>query len=43
VQVLTAGDAGIAHIVSFNQPELFPAFSLPQVLPAAAATAGPRR
>jgi RNA polymerase sigma-70 factor, ECF subfamily len=43
VQVLTAGDAGIAHIVSFNQPELFPVFALPQVLPAATGTAGPRR
>ena len=43
VQVLTVGDAGIAHIVSFNQPELFPAFDLPPVLPAATATAGPRR
>ena len=43
VQVLTVGDAGIAHIVSFNQPELFPVFGLPQVLPAATATAEPRR
>jgi RNA polymerase sigma-70 factor, ECF subfamily len=43
VHVLTAGGAGIAHIVSFNQPELFPAFGLPPVLPAATGTAGPRR
>jgi RNA polymerase sigma-70 factor, ECF subfamily len=48
VQVLTIGDAGITHIVSFNQPELFPVFGLPQVLPpasanAATATAEPRR
>ena len=43
VQVLTIADAGIAHIVSFNQPELFPVFGLPPVLPAAAGTAGPRR
>ena len=42
VQVLTIADAGIAHIVSFNQPELFPAFGLPQVLPAATGTARPR-
>ena len=43
VQVLTVGDAGIAHIVSFNQPELFPAFGLPEVLPAVTGTAGPRQ
>ena len=43
VQVLTIADAGIAHIVSFNQPELFPVFGLPPVLPAATGTAGPRR
>lgn len=42
VHVLTVADAGVAHIVSFNQPELFPAFGLPQVLPAATATARPR-
>jgi RNA polymerase sigma-70 factor, ECF subfamily len=42
VHVLTVADTGIAHIVSFNQPELFPAFGLPQVLPAATGTAGPR-
>ena len=43
VHVLTVAGAGIAHIVSFNQPELFPAFGLPQVLPAAPGTAEPRR
>jgi len=32
VQVLTVGDAGIARIVSFNQPELFPVFRLPPAL-----------
>jgi RNA polymerase sigma-70 factor, ECF subfamily len=42
VHVLTIADAGVAHIVSFNQPELFPAFGLPQVLPAATGTARPR-
>jgi RNA polymerase sigma-70 factor, ECF subfamily len=35
VQVLAVGDAGIAHVVSFNQPELFPVFGLPPLLPAA--------
>jgi RNA polymerase sigma-70 factor (ECF subfamily) len=40
VQVLTLGPAGIAHVVSFNQPELFAAFGLPQTL-AAAPTPGP--
>jgi len=43
VQVLTIGAAGIAHVVSFNQPELFAAFSLPPALPAAAGTAGSRQ
>jgi RNA polymerase sigma-70 factor, ECF subfamily len=43
VQVLTVAGAGIAHIVSFNQPGLFPAFGLPPVLPAATGTSGPRR
>jgi hypothetical protein len=43
VHVLTVADTGIAHIVSFNQPELFPAFGLPQVLPAATDTAGSPR
>jgi RNA polymerase sigma-70 factor, ECF subfamily len=42
VHVLTIADASIAHIVSFNQPKLFPAFGLPQVLPAATGTARPR-
>ena len=40
--VFTTGDARIAHIVSFNQPALFAAFGLPQVLPAATGPAGPR-
>jgi RNA polymerase sigma-70 factor, ECF subfamily len=42
LHVLTVAGAGIAHIVSFNQPGLFPAFGLPQVLPAATGMAGPR-
>jgi RNA polymerase sigma-70 factor (ECF subfamily) len=41
VQVLTLGPAGIAHVVSFNQPELFPAFGLPETLAAASEPAGP--
>jgi len=41
VQLLTFADAGITHVVSFNQPALFPAFGLPPVLPAASG-AGPR-
>jgi RNA polymerase sigma-70 factor (ECF subfamily) len=32
VQVLTIGPTGIAHVVSFNNPQLFPAFGLPQTL-----------
>jgi RNA polymerase sigma-70 factor (ECF subfamily) len=32
IQVLTIGAAGISHIVSFNTPELFPAFGLPETL-----------
>jgi RNA polymerase sigma-70 factor, ECF subfamily len=40
VQVLSVGDAGIAHVVSFNQPELFGVFGLPEVLPAATAAPG---
>ncbi|HEY2075580.1 MAG TPA: sigma-70 family RNA polymerase sigma factor [Streptosporangiaceae bacterium] len=43
VHLLTVGGAGIAHIVSFNQPDLFPVFGLPQLVPAATGTAGPRR
>jgi RNA polymerase sigma-70 factor, ECF subfamily len=43
VQVLTIGDAGIAHVVSFNQPELFGVFGLPPILPAATASAEPRQ
>jgi RNA polymerase sigma-70 factor (ECF subfamily) len=31
VHVLTAGDAGIEHVVAFIQPELFPLFDLPPV------------
>jgi len=42
IQVLTITDAGIAHIVTFQQPGLFRAFGLPQVLPAAADAAEPR-
>jgi RNA polymerase sigma-70 factor (ECF subfamily) len=46
VQVLTIRAGSIAHIVSFNQPELFAAFGLPQTLPAVPDTvpdmAGPR-
>jgi RNA polymerase sigma-70 factor (ECF subfamily) len=42
IQVLTIADAGIAHIVTFQQAGLFPAFGLPQVLPAAVASAQPR-
>jgi RNA polymerase sigma-70 factor, ECF subfamily len=41
VQVLTVTGTGIAHIVSFNQPELFSIFGLPQVLPAGTGTAEP--
>ena len=33
LQVLAVGGAGIARIVAFIQPELFPAFGLPPVLP----------
>jgi len=41
LQVITATPAGIAHVVVFvNQPELFPLFGLPAVLPPAAITAG---
>ncbi len=43
IQVLTATGAGIAHIVTFQEPALFPAFGLPLVLPAAAGAAEPRR
>ncbi len=35
IQVLSFGDGGIAHVVSFNQPELFTAFGLPHTVPAA--------
>jgi RNA polymerase sigma-70 factor, ECF subfamily len=40
VQVLSFAGPGIAHVVSFNQPGLFPAFGLPQILTASAGTAG---
>jgi RNA polymerase sigma-70 factor, ECF subfamily len=43
VQVLAVRGAGIARIVSFNQPELFPVFRLPQLLPATAGTVESRR
>jgi RNA polymerase sigma-70 factor (ECF subfamily) len=33
VQVLTVDASSIAHVVSFNQPELFAIFNLPPVLP----------
>jgi RNA polymerase sigma-70 factor, ECF subfamily len=42
IQVLTVTDAGIAHIVTFQQAGLFPAFGLPPVLPATAGTGQPR-
>jgi RNA polymerase sigma-70 factor (ECF subfamily) len=42
IQVLTVTEAGIAHIVTFQQAGLFPAFGLPPVLPAATATARPQ-
>ena len=42
VQVLTVPDAaGIARVVSFNQPELLALFGLPEALPAAAARPRP--
>ncbi len=43
VQVLTVADAGIAHVVSFNQPGLFQVFGLPMVLPAPTGPAESRR
>jgi RNA polymerase sigma-70 factor (ECF subfamily) len=43
VQVLTVSASGIAHVVSFNQPELFAMFGWPQTIPSATAPAGPRR
>ncbi|HUC26999.1 MAG TPA: sigma-70 family RNA polymerase sigma factor [Streptosporangiaceae bacterium] len=43
VHLLTAGGAGITHIVSFNRPDLFGVFGLPQILRAATGTAGPHR
>jgi RNA polymerase sigma-70 factor (ECF subfamily) len=38
IQVLTVTEAGIAHIVTFQEAGLFPAFGLPPVLPAPAGT-----
>jgi RNA polymerase sigma-70 factor, ECF subfamily len=43
VQVLTVSAAGIAHVVSFNQPELLATFGMAQTLPSAAGAAGQRR
>jgi RNA polymerase sigma-70 factor (ECF subfamily) len=42
IQVLTVTDAGIAHIVTFQQAGLFPAFGLPPVPPTAAGPAKSR-
>jgi RNA polymerase sigma-70 factor (ECF subfamily) len=41
VQVLTVSATSIARVVSFNQPELFPLFGLPETLPATAARPHP--
>ncbi len=43
VQVLTVDGASIAHVVSFNQPGLFPLFGLPPVMPAVTGPARPPR
>ena len=43
VQVLTVSASGIAHVVSFNQPELLATFGMAQTLPSATAAAGQRR
>jgi RNA polymerase sigma-70 factor, ECF subfamily len=43
VQVLTVSASGIAHVVSFNQPELLATFGMAQTLPSAAGAAGQRR
>ena len=43
VQVLTLRAEGIAHVVSFNQPELFAAFGVPPTLSTATGMAGPSR
>ena len=40
VQVLTLRAGGIAHVVSFNQPELFVAFGAPPKLATAVGMAG---
>jgi RNA polymerase sigma-70 factor, ECF subfamily len=42
IQVLTVTGAGIAHIVTFQEPALFPAFGLPPERPAAGGPAEPR-
>jgi RNA polymerase sigma-70 factor, ECF subfamily len=43
VQVLTLRAGGIAHVVSFNQPELFAAFGVPPTLSTATGMAAPPR
>jgi RNA polymerase sigma-70 factor, ECF subfamily len=43
VQVLTLRAEGIAHVISFNQPELFTVFGIPPTLPTATGLAGPPR
>ena len=43
VQVLTVSASGIAHVVSFNQPELLATFGMAQTLPSATGAAGQRR
>jgi RNA polymerase sigma-70 factor, ECF subfamily len=42
IQVLTLTDAGVAHVVSFNDPGLLGVFGLPPVLPAIAPVASGR-
>jgi len=42
IQVLTVTDAGITHIVTFQQAGLFPAFGLPPTLSAVGGTPQPR-
>jgi RNA polymerase sigma-70 factor, ECF subfamily len=39
IQVLSLTGSRVARVVSFNDPGLFPAFALPQALPAARAAA----
>jgi RNA polymerase sigma-70 factor (ECF subfamily) len=43
VQVLTVSASGIAHVVSFNQPELLATFGMAQTLPSTTGAAGQRR